>query len=50
MNGFEVLDKKDTAKPWSDVVIGAIRKAHTITPAYDGRRLVVDNPRSARDE
>jgi len=50
MNGFEVLDKKDTAKPWSDVVIGAIRKAHTITPAYDGRRLVVDDPRSARDE
>ena len=51
MNGFEVLDRTDTKKPWSDVVIGAIRKARTITPAYDGRRIVVDNPRSAaRDE
>jgi 2',3'-cyclic-nucleotide 2'-phosphodiesterase (5'-nucleotidase family) len=46
MNGFEVLDRTDTKKPWSGVVIGAIRKARTITPAYDGRRIVVDNPRS----
>ena len=51
MNGFEVLDKRDTKRPWSDVVIDAIRKARTITPAYDGRRIVVDTPRSvARDQ
>jgi hypothetical protein len=51
MNGFEVLDKKDTARPWSEVMIRAIRKARTITPAYDGRRVVVDNPRSVvRDQ
>jgi 5'-nucleotidase len=46
LNGFEVLDRKDTARPWSEVVMDALRKAHTITPAYDGRRIVVDNPRA----
>lgn len=50
MNGFEVLDKRDTGRAWSEVVMDAMRKARTITPAYDGRRIVVDNPRSARDE
>jgi photosystem II stability/assembly factor-like uncharacterized protein len=50
MNGFEVLDKRDTGRAWSEVVMAAMRKARTITPAYDGRRIVVDNPRSARDE
>jgi 2',3'-cyclic-nucleotide 2'-phosphodiesterase (5'-nucleotidase family) len=45
LNGFETIDKKDTARPWAEVVIGAIRKARTISPAYDCRRVVVDNPR-----
>ena len=40
MNSLEVLAKKDTKRPWSEVVIDAIRKAKTITPAYDGRRIV----------
>ena len=47
MNGSEMLDKKDTKRPWSEVVIDAIRKAKTITPAYDGRCIVVETPRSA---
>jgi 2',3'-cyclic-nucleotide 2'-phosphodiesterase (5'-nucleotidase family) len=47
MNGFETLDKKDTKRLWSDVVIDAIRKAKTIIPPYDGRRIVVETPRSA---
>ena len=49
LNGFETLDKRDTTRSWSDVVIGAIRKAGTITPAYDGRRVVVDNPRASEN-
>jgi 2',3'-cyclic-nucleotide 2'-phosphodiesterase (5'-nucleotidase family) len=46
LDGFEMLEKKDTKKLWSDVVIDAIRKARTITPVYDGRRVVVDTLRS----
>lgn len=46
-NGIEMLDKRDTKRLWSDVVIDAIRKVKTITPAYDGRRIVVEKPRSA---
>jgi 2',3'-cyclic-nucleotide 2'-phosphodiesterase (5'-nucleotidase family) len=51
LEGFEALDRQDTQRPWSEIVIGAIRKARTLTPAYDGRRVVVDPPRAtARDE
>jgi 2',3'-cyclic-nucleotide 2'-phosphodiesterase (5'-nucleotidase family) len=48
MNGFEVLEKQDTGRSWSELVLNAIRKARTIAPAYDGRRIVVDQPRSPR--
>ena len=47
MSAVDMLDKRDTKRRWSDVVIDAIRKARTITPAYDGRRIVVETPRSA---
>ena len=47
MSAFEMLDKRDTKRLWSDVAIDAIRKAKTITPPYDGRRIVVETPRSA---
>ena len=47
LDGFEMLEKKDTKRPWSDVVTDAIRKARTITPAYDARRVVVDTLRAA---
>jgi len=47
LDGYETLEMRDTKRPWSGVVIDAIRKARTITPAYDGRRVVVDTLRSA---
>jgi 5'-nucleotidase / UDP-sugar diphosphatase len=46
LGGFEVLERKDTGRPLADVVIAAIRRAGTISPAYDGRRVVVDTPRA----
>jgi 2',3'-cyclic-nucleotide 2'-phosphodiesterase (5'-nucleotidase family) len=46
MTGFEMLEKRDTKRLPSDVLIDATRKAGTITPAYDGRRVVVDTLRS----
>jgi len=46
LGAFEVLEKQDTKRPWSGVVIDALRKARTITPAYDGRRIVVDTLRA----
>jgi hypothetical protein len=42
MDGFEVLEKKDTKRLRSELVIDAIRKARTITPVYDGRRVVIE--------
>ena len=46
LKGFEMLEKTDTKRLGSDVVIDAIRKARTITPVYDARRVVVDTLRS----
>lgn len=46
MDGFEVLDKKDTGQSWAETVRAGVRKMGTITPAYDGRRVVVSAPRS----
>jgi 5'-nucleotidase len=46
LDGFEVLEKRDTRRRWADVVMAATRKAGTITPAYDGRRVVVDTLRT----
>jgi 2',3'-cyclic-nucleotide 2'-phosphodiesterase (5'-nucleotidase family) len=46
LDGFETLERRDTKRLWSDVVIAAIRKAGTIAPAYDGRRVVVDTLRA----
>jgi len=40
-----MLEKMDTKRLWSSVVIDAARKAGTITPAYDGRRVVIDTLR-----
>lgn len=48
MSDYDVLDKTDTNKLWSEVIMDAIRKARTITPAYDGRRVVVAAPRAPR--
>jgi len=45
LDGFEMLEKMDTKRLWSSVVIDAARKAGTITPAYDGRRVVIDTLR-----
>ncbi|KPJ61074.1 MAG: hypothetical protein AMJ46_03670 [Latescibacteria bacterium DG_63] len=45
LDRFEILEKKDTKRLWSDVVMDAMRKARTITPVYDGRRIVVDTLR-----
>jgi 2',3'-cyclic-nucleotide 2'-phosphodiesterase (5'-nucleotidase family) len=42
LDGFEMLDKRDTERLWSDVVIDAVRRAGTIRPAYDGRRVVIE--------
>jgi 5'-nucleotidase / UDP-sugar diphosphatase len=50
LDGYEVLDRTDTKRPWAGVVLGAIRKARTISPAYDARRVVVDTLRAARPE
>lgn len=47
LDGFETLEKRDTKKLWSEVVIEAIRKARTISPAYDGRRVVIETLRPA---
>jgi len=47
---FETLERSDTKRLWADVVLDAIRKARTITPAYDARRVVVDTLRVARPE
>jgi 5'-nucleotidase / UDP-sugar diphosphatase len=44
--GFEALEERDTQRLRSGLVIDAIRKARTITPAYDGRRVVVDTLRA----
>jgi 2',3'-cyclic-nucleotide 2'-phosphodiesterase (5'-nucleotidase family) len=46
MDGFETLEKRDTKRLWSTAVLDAARKARTITPAYDGRRVVIDTLRS----
>ncbi|MCJ7526134.1 MAG: bifunctional metallophosphatase/5'-nucleotidase [Candidatus Aminicenantes bacterium] len=42
LDGFETLEKQDTKKLWSEVVIETIRKARTISPAYDSRRVVIE--------
>jgi 2',3'-cyclic-nucleotide 2'-phosphodiesterase (5'-nucleotidase family) len=46
LDGFEVLERRDTERFQGDVVIDAIRKARTITPAFDGRRVVIETLRS----
>jgi 5'-nucleotidase / UDP-sugar diphosphatase len=46
LDGLETLDRRDTQQLWADVVIAGIRKAGTITPAYDDRRVVVDTLRA----
>jgi 5'-nucleotidase/UDP-sugar diphosphatase len=48
MDASDMIDRRDTKRLWSSVVLDAIRKARTITPAYDGRRIVVETPRPAR--
>jgi hypothetical protein len=50
LDGFEALETSDTKRLWADVVMDAIRKARTITPAYDARRVVVDTLRAVRPE
>jgi 2',3'-cyclic-nucleotide 2'-phosphodiesterase (5'-nucleotidase family) len=42
LEGFLALGKRDTQRLWSEVVLDAIRKAGTIRPAYDGRRVVIE--------
>ena len=46
LGGFGMSDQADTRKAWADVVMDAMRKAGTITPSYDGRRIVVDTLRT----
>ena len=51
LEGFLALGKRDTQRLWSEVVLDAIRKAGTIRPAYDGRRVVIEAlPDAAPDE
>ena len=50
LDGFELSEKSDTKRLWSGVVIDAVRRAGTITPAYDGRRVVIDTLRASRPE
>jgi len=51
LGGFEAGDRRDTGRPWAEVVMDAMRRARVLAPAYDGRRLVVDTLRTApRDE
>jgi len=45
LDGFEVLEQRDTKRLRSDLVIDAIRKARAITPVYDGRRVVIETLR-----
>jgi 2',3'-cyclic-nucleotide 2'-phosphodiesterase (5'-nucleotidase family) len=42
LSGFEIAGRKDTGKLRNDAVLDFIRRAGTISPAYDGRRVVVD--------
>jgi 2',3'-cyclic-nucleotide 2'-phosphodiesterase (5'-nucleotidase family) len=46
LEGFETLEMRDTKRLGSDVVIAALRKAGTMAPAYDGRRVVADTLRT----
>jgi 5'-nucleotidase len=48
LESLELLDRQDTNRLWSDVVMEAMREARTITPVYDGRRIVVDTLRVGR--
>ena len=50
LEGFETLGRSNTKRLWADVVRDAIRKARTITPVYDARRVVVDTLRAPRPE
>jgi len=50
MGDYALLDRRTTGRPWADVVLDAVRRARTITPAYDGRRVVVDAPRETARE
>jgi 5'-nucleotidase/UDP-sugar diphosphatase len=50
MNGYEITDVQDTKTLWADAVRDGIRKSKTITPAYDGRRIVVSHPRQWRGD
>jgi 2',3'-cyclic-nucleotide 2'-phosphodiesterase (5'-nucleotidase family) len=50
LGGFAMIEKQDTKRRWADVVIEAIRKAGTISPTYDGRRIVVDTRRETPTE
>jgi hypothetical protein len=36
-----MADEKETGKLRNDVVLDAIRQEGTISPAYDGRRVVI---------
>lgn len=39
---FDMLEMRDSKRSWAGVVIDAMRRAGTITPAYDGRRVVIE--------
>jgi 5'-nucleotidase / UDP-sugar diphosphatase len=41
LRDYDLIDRKDTGKMRSDVLLEHVRKVGTITPAYDGRRVVV---------
>ena len=47
LEGFVTGEARDTKRPCAEVVFAAIRKARTISPAYDGRRIVVDTLRTS---
>jgi 5'-nucleotidase / UDP-sugar diphosphatase len=50
MGEYGPQDVRASGRRWADVVFDAIRRARSITPAYDGRRVVVDTLRSYREE
>jgi len=42
LGGFEITDRQDTGKNRFDVILESIKKAGTVAPAYDGRRVVIE--------
>jgi 2',3'-cyclic-nucleotide 2'-phosphodiesterase (5'-nucleotidase family) len=48
--GLDLLERLDTGRGWAGLVHAGLRRAGTVTPVYDARRVVVDTlPPARRD-